>query len=266
MDADAVKVTLELGGKSPVIIGADCSIDRAIPSLTSGKLLNAGQTCVAPDYAFVSAVKRDELIEKFEQQAAKMYPSLGDNDQYTSIVSEGHFNRISDLIEDARAKGATIKQFNPKGEELDGQRKIAPTLVLDVTEDMKIMQEEIFGPVMPLMTYESEDEAIRYINEHPRPLALDYFGNNAASRDKVLEQTTSGGVCVNDTLFHLAQEDLPFGGIGPSGTGSYHGFAGFKTFSHEKSVFYQSKLNGNWMFRAPYGKLFDRVINFFIGK
>lgn len=259
-------VTLELGGKSPAIIGADCSIDRAIPSLTSGKLLNAGQTCVAPDYTLVHSSKRDELVEKFGKHAANLYPTLGENDQYTSIVSDGHYNRIRDLLDDARAKGATLREFNPGGEDLDAKRKIAPTLVLDVNDDMKIMHEEIFGPVMPIVTYEKEDEAIRFVNERPRPLALYYFGDNAASRDKVLEKTTSGGVCVNDTLFHLAQEELPFGGIGPSGTGSYHGLAGFKTFSHEKSVFYQSKINGNWMFRAPYGKLFDRVIGFLIGK
>lgn len=259
-------VTLELGGKSPVIVGEECEISRAVPSIASGKLLNAGQTCVAPDYVLVPEAKRDEFVTAFQAAAAKYYPSLGDNADYTSIVSDRHFERISGLIDDARAKGASIMELNPKGEDLSGKRKIAPTLVLNANEDMKIMHEEIFGPVMPVLTYTSLDEAIAYVNRHPRPLALYYFGDNTSAREKVLTRTTSGGVAVNETLFHVAQEELPFGGVGPSGIGSYHGYAGFKTFSHEKSVFYQSKLNGNFLFRPPYGRLFNMVIKMLIGK
>ncbi len=259
-------VTLELGGKSPVIVGADCEIAKAIPSIASGKLLNAGQTCVAPDYTFVPEAKREDFVNAFQAAAEKYYPSLADNEDYTSIVSDRHFARIQALIEDARDKGARVIEFNPKNEDLSGTRKIAPTLVLDATDDMKIMHEEIFGPVMPVLTYKSEDETIEYVNGHPRPLALYYFGDNAEARDKVLSRTTSGGVAVNETLFHVAQEELPFGGIGPSGTGAYHGYAGFKTFSHQKSVFYQSKLNGNFLFRPPYGRLFNTVVKLLIGK
>jgi len=259
-------VTLELGGKSPCVVGEDCNLSSAMPSLVGGKLLNAGQTCVAPDYTFVPEGKRDAFVREFEKTAAKLYPTLADNDQYTSIVSDRHYERIQALLEDARAKGATVLQYLPAGEDLSGTRKIAPTVVLDVTEDMDIMQEEIFGPVMPVVTYTGEDEAIRYINEHPRPLALYYYGPNSEKRDEVLEKTISGGACVNDTLFHLAQEELPFGGIGPSGMGSYHGFAGFKTFSHEKSVMYQAKFNGGWMFRAPYKWPFRPVLNLLMGK
>jgi len=261
-----VPVTLELGGKSPVIVGQDCDLAKAIPSITGGKLLNAGQTCVAPDYALVHESQFDDFVSGVEKFAAKIYPTLAENEQYTSIVSDHHFERINTLLVDARSKGAKIVEINPKDEDLEGTRKIPPTLVLNVTEDMKIMNEEIFGPVMPVMTYKTEDEAIRYVNEHPRPLALYYFGNDPEKRDAVLERTTSGGVCVNETLFHLAQEELPFGGVGPSGTGSYHGFAGFKTFSHEKSVFYQSKFNSTGIFRAPYGKIFEFMVNFLIGK
>ncbi len=259
-------VTLELGGKSPVVVGEDCNIDKAIGSITGGKLLNAGQTCVAPDYAFVPAAKLDTFVKAFETTAAKLYPTLAGNEQYTSIVADRHYQRIRGLLDDAKAKGAKILEFNPKNEDLAAQRKIAPTLVLDATEDMKIMHEEIFGPVMPVLTYKTEDEAVEYINAHPRPLALYYFGDNAEARDNVLARTTSGGACVNETLFHVAQEELPFGGVGPSGSGAYHGLTGFKTFSHEKSVFYQSRINGVWMFRPPYGRLFNMVIKTLIGK
>lgn len=261
-----VPVTLELGGKSPVIVGQDCDLGKAVPSIMGGKLLNAGQTCVAPDYALVHESKLDDFVASIEKCVPKIYPTLAENEQYTSIVSDGHFDRINALLADATAKGAKMVVMNPKDEDLSGTRKIAPTLVLDVTEDMSIMQEEIFGPVMPVMTYKDEQDAIAYVNEHPRPLALYYFGNNAEKRDEVLTKTTSGGACVNETLFHLAQEELPFGGVGPSGIGSYHGFAGFKTFSHEKGVFYQSKFNSTGLFRAPYGKVFEFMVNFLIGK
>lgn len=261
-----VPVTLELGGKSPCIVGEDCNLDRAVPSITSGKLLNAGQTCVAPDYAFVPKSKLDDFVEGFQKQAEKMYPTVASNDQYTSIVSDGHYERIQHLLGDARAKGARIIEVNPGDEDVASARKIPPTLVLDVTDDMAIMQEEIFGPVMPIMTYESLDEAIAYVNDHERPLALYFFGNDAAERDKVLNETTSGGVCVNDTLFHLAQEELPFGGVGQSGIGSYHGRRGFERLSHEKSVFYQSRFTSSGLLRAPYGKLFETMVNTLIGK
>ena len=259
-------VTLELGGKSPIIIGESCNLGKAMGSIAGGKLLNAGQTCVAPDYAFVPESQRDAFVKAFEKAAARFYPTLADNDQYTSIVNDRHYQRVRGLIDDAKAKGATVLEFNPKNEDLAARRKIAPTLVLGATDDMKIMNEEIFGPVMPILTYKSEDEAIAYVNAHPRPLALYYFGDNTEASGKIIAQTISGGICVNDTLFHIVQEELPFGGVGPSGIGSYHGLAGFKTFSHEKSVFFQSKLNGAWMFRAPYGKLFNAVIKKLIGK
>lgn len=259
-------VTLELGGKSPCIIGADTQIDKAVPSIISGKLLNAGQTCVAPDYAFVHESKVDEFIDAAKAQAEKMYPTLADNDQYTSVVSDGHYERITRLVDDAVQKGARAVVVNPKDEDLAASRKIAPTFVLDVTDDMDIMQEEIFGPVMPIKTYKEESEAIDYINRHPRPLALYYFGHDNEKIEAVVQKTTAGGMCCNDTLFHLAQEELPFGGVGPSGQGAYHGRKGFETFSHAKSVFYQTRLSTTGLLRAPYGKLFDRLVNTLIGK
>lgn len=259
-------VTLELGGKSPCIVGPETKLKKAVPSIASGKLLNAGQTCVAPDYTFVPKAKEEEFVQAFKKQSEKMYKKLGENDQYTSIISDAHYDRIQRLIEDARENGARVIEFNPMAEDLKDYRKIPPTLVLDVTEDMDIMHEEIFGPVMPIKTYEDLEEAVAYINEHPRPLALYYYGNDSKRVDDVIDHTISGGACINDTLFHLAQEELPFGGIGPSGMGNYHGFAGFKTFSHEKSVFYQSRFASNWLFRAPYGWLFNKMVNALIGK
>ncbi len=257
-------VTLELGGKSPCIVGADANIDKIMGNLAGGKLLNAGQTCVAPDYSFVPQDKIDNFVSAYEKQAGKMYPTLADNDQYTAIVNEVHYERINRLVDDARQKGAKVIEMNPGGEHLKEGHKIAPTLVLNVTEDMDIMHEEIFGPVMPIMGYKDEQEAIDYVNDHPRPLALYYFGDNSENIEKVVSNTTAGGMCVNDTLFHLAQEELPFGGVGPSGQGAYHGHKGFEIFSHAKSVFYQTKLATTWMLRAPYGKLFDNVMKFMV--
>lgn len=257
-----VPVTLELGGKSPVIVDSDYAMDKAVGSIVTGKLLNAGQTCIAPDYVFVADGKVDEFVDRTRQQVAAMYPTLKDNPDYSSVVNARHHDRLKGLVEDARAKGARIVEINPANEHLDQQsaHKIAPTLILDATDDMKVMQDEIFGPLMPVKTYARLEQAIEYVNSHPRPLALYYFGNDAARTEQVLSRTTSGGACVNDTMMHIAQEDLPFGGVGPSGMGSYHGREGFLTFSHSKSVLYQSKLNIAAMVRPPYGKFIERVL------
>jgi len=257
-----VPVTLELGGKSPVIVDADYAMDKAVGSIVTGKLLNAGQTCIAPDYVFVADGKVDEFVDRTRQQVAAMYPTLKDNPDYSSVVNARHHDRLKGLIEDARSKGARIVEINPANEHLDQQsaHKIAPTLILDATDDMKVMQDEIFGPLMPVKSYARLEQAIDYVNSHPRPLALYYFGNDAARTEQVLSRTTSGGACVNDTMMHIAQEDLPFGGVGPSGMGSYHGREGFLTFSHSKSVLYQSKLNITAMVRPPYGKFIERVL------
>jgi coniferyl-aldehyde dehydrogenase len=255
-----VPVTLELGGKSPTIIAEDYPLDKAAGSIASGKLLNAGQTCIAPDYVMVPEGKQDAFVEEFRKIATQMYPSLVGNPDFTSIVSDSHYERITRLIRDAQEKGAKIVQINPKGEEFSGTRKIAPTIVLGVTEDMEIMQEEIFGPVLPVKTVKSLDEAIDYVNDHPRPLALYVFTHDKAQRDKVLNSTTSGGACANEVVFHVAQEELPFGGVGPSGTGAYHGEHGFRTFSHAKSVFYQSRFNLAGMVRPPYGTRVEKML------
>jgi len=251
-------VTLELGGKSPAILDPSCDFLRAAPSIALGKLLNAGQTCIAPDYALVPAPRVDEFVSALRGSVARMYPRFVDNDDYTSIVSDGHFARLARLLADARAKGARIVEL---GEAPDAaRRRLPPALVLGATDDMQIMQEEIFGPLLPVVAYRGLDEAIEYVGRRERPLSLYWFGEDTANRDRVLARTISGGVTVNDCLWHFAQEDLPFGGVGASGIGAYHGETGFRTFSKEKPVFIQSRWNGMFLMRPPYGRAFERVV------
>ena len=254
-------VTLELGGKSPAILDPSSDLATVAPRLAFGKLLNAGQTCIAPDYAFVPGDRIDSFVEHMQRAVAKLYPRLATNPDYTSIVSDRHFARLQGLLDDAQSKGARIVSINPAGETFDpASRKQPPTLVLGATADMQLMQEEIFGPILPVLAYERIDEAIAYINRHERPLALYWFGADDASRDKVLGQTISGGVTVNDCIWHIAQEDQPFGGVGASGTGAYHGEWGFRTFTKEKPVFTQSGLNGMFLMYPPYGKTIERML------
>ena len=254
-------VTLELGGKSPAILDPSSDLATAAPRLAFGKLLNAGQTCIAPDYAFVPRDRIDAFVEQMQRSVAKLYPSLAANPDYTSIVNERHFSRLQGLLEDAKAKGARIVTINPAGETFDpAKRKQPPVLVLGATPDMRLMQEEIFGPILPVLAYDKIEEAIAYINRHDRPLALYWFGSDAANRDQVLARTISGGVTLNDCIWHIAQEDQPFGGVGASGTGSYHGEWGFRTFSKEKPVFIQPRLNGMFLMYPPFGRTFERML------
>ncbi len=249
-------VTLELGGKSPCIIGRDAALPAAAESIVTGKLLNAGQTCIAPDYVLVPEDAREQFIGLIQDAVMKLYPSLKANPDYTSIINARHYGRITRYIEEARLHGARIIEINPSGELLSSQeRKIAPTLLIDPADDLAVMREEIFGPVLPVKTYRTLDEAINYVNARPRPLALYYFGQDKGDRDKVLERTTSGGASINETLMHVVVENLPFGGIGPSGMGAYHGEYGFQTFSHRKGVFVQSRFNPAGLLRPPYRKV-----------
>jgi coniferyl-aldehyde dehydrogenase len=251
-------VTLELGGKSPAILDPSCDMALAAPRLALGKLLNAGQTCIAPDYALVPAAQVAQFSAAMRAAVAAMYPNAADNDDYTSIVSDRHYARLERLLADATAKGASVVELGGKPD--PARRRMSPLLVLGATDGMDIMREEIFGPLLPVVAYESIDEAIGYVNRHERPLALYWFGEDAASRDRVLARTVSGGVTVNDCLWHFAQEDLPFGGVGASGMGAYHGEAGFRTFTKDKPVFFQPRLNGMFLLRPPYGRTFERVM------
>lgn len=252
-----VPLTLELGGKSPVIVGRSADMTVAAARVMAGKTLNAGQICLAPDYLFAPKDQVESFVTAAQGAVSKMFPTIKDNPDYTAIVAQRHYDRITGYVDDARAKGARIIELKPEGEDLTQQehRRIAPTLILDPTDDMKVMQEEIFGPLLPVKTYDTVDQAVDYINAHDRPLGLYYFGADAAEQERVVTGTTAGGVTVNDVIFHVAQEDLPFGGVGPSGMGSYHGLDGFREFSHRKAIFSQIKkdIGPLQMMRPPYG-------------
>jgi coniferyl-aldehyde dehydrogenase len=265
-----VPVTLELGGKSPVIVGRTANLDKAADAIMAGKTMNAGQICLAPDYVFVPREGIDAFVAASQRSVSKMFASLIDNDDYTSIVNARHYERLNDYIVDAREKGARVVEINPANEDFRQQphHKIPPTLILDADDSMKVMQDEIFGPVMPVKAYDDLSEAVDYINDRARPLGLYYFGTDAREQQRVLTHTTSGGVTVNDVIMHVAQEDLPFGGVGPSGMGSYHGHDGFKRFSHAKSIFTQSKIDlaGLVGLRPPYGEKIEKLLKTQIGR
>lgn len=256
--ANLVPVTLELGGKSPVILGRSADYATSAARIMAGKTLNAGQICLAPDYVLAPADQVATFVKEASAAVTAMFPTIKDNPDYTSVIAERHYERIKGYVEDARAKGAEIVEINPAREDFTQQqhRKIPPTLILNPTDEMKVMQEEIFGPVLPVMTYKSVEDAIGYVNAHDRPLGLYYFGDDAAEEAQVLSRTTSGGATVNDVIFHVAMEDLPFGGVGPSGMGSYHGVDGFREFSHRKSIYRQLKKDLGPMkaLRPPYGE------------
>ncbi len=256
--ANLVPVTLELGGKSPVFLGESADFAKAGEKIALGKMLNAGQICLAPDYLYVPEDKQDEALHGVWQGTANLYPTLLENDDYASIVTDKHFDRLKGLVEDARQKGAEVIEVNPGNEDFSNtnSRKMPLTILRNVTADMKAMQEEIFGPILPIKTYNRIDDAIDYVNEHDRPLGLYYFGDDSAEREKVLERTISGGVTVNDVIFHVSMDDLPFGGVGPSGMGSYHGVEGFREFSHARSIYTQAKVDVAKLggLKPPYGK------------
>jgi coniferyl-aldehyde dehydrogenase len=256
-----IPVTLELGGKSPALFAPDADLALCAPRLMSGKLLNAGQTCIAPDYALVPADRFDAFVTAARAAAARLYPSYAGNPDYTAIINERHYLRLTALIDDARAKGATIVTLAAAGEKLEpGSRKLPPVLILGVNDTMAVMREEIFGPLLPVEAYANVGEAVAKINGRPHPLAFYYFGRDRTECGNVLRQTLAGGVTVNDTLWHFVHKNLPFGGVGASGSGAYHGEATFLTFSHRKAVFVQPRFAASRMLYPPYGKLFEKVL------
>ncbi|WP_246449337.1 coniferyl aldehyde dehydrogenase [Paracoccus amoyensis] len=258
-----VPVTLELGGKSPVIVAPGQATAAAVANIAFGKLANAGQTCIAPDYALVHEDDLDSFSKGFERAISDMYPNGAASPDYSAIINQRHFDRLKSLLNDARDKGArVITQSNPP--ENERPHTLAPAMVLDVSDDMDIMQQEIFGPLLPVVTYRDIDQAITYVNARPRPLALYYFGGDDDARRSVLGRTTSGNVGINSTLMHYAQDDLPFGGVGPSGMGAYHGIEGFRTMSHAKGIYSQGRWNASKLMRAPFGTLADKILGFLL--
>ena len=248
-----VPVTLELGGKSPVIIDETANMKLSVPRIANGKLLNAGQTCVAPDYVLMPEAKINSFADAMIEQAETFYPTVAGNDDYTAIIADGHYARLQDLLEDAENKGAKIRTAGDDDkQQLAKERRVPLTVVTDTTPDMRIMQEEIFGPLLPIVASETLDDSLNKVQQGERPLALYWFGKNKKNHDKVLRESISGGVSINETAWHVVQEDIPFGGVGPSGMGAYHGEAGFQSFSHMKGVFIQSKFSQGKNMFPPY--------------
>ena len=248
-------VTLELGGKSPAIIHESYPLARAVERLMTGKLYNAGQTCVAPDYVLLPAGREQAFEQEARRVVAELYPRLADNADYSHIVSARHYDRLTALLDEAAAGGARVVPVDPAGEKGTTDSGVfAPTLVFGAGPEAALMREEIFGPILPVVAYRTLDEAIAYVNARPRPLALYYFDESASRVDRVLAETMSGGVTVNDCIYHLAQHNLPFGGVGPSGMGHYHGFDGFQTFSKKRGVMVQRRWSATALLRPPYGQ------------
>ncbi len=255
-------VTLELGGKSPAIIGPALSpahFARAVERIIVGKCLNAGQTCIAPDYVLLPAGQEQAFIDQARSVVAACYPDIEKTADYSTIVDQRQYARLSACLEEARMAGAKIVDLAAAAVADPLRRRLPPVVLLDAGDELRVMQEEIFGPLLPLRPYRDLDEAIAFVNGRPRPLALYYFDNDRAAIERILDETVCGGVTINDTILHIAQDDLPFGGVGPSGMGCYHGFAGFETFSVRKGVFRQSRLSGIGLFKPPYRGLFERL-------
>lgn len=258
--ANLTPVTLELGGKSPALVLPDYPLEKAAARLATGKWFNAGQTCIAPDYVLVDAPRRDALVAAFERELAQRYADDAGGHDYTRIINDVQFQRLQGYLDDARARGARIVQ---PGHSDPATRRFAPALVVEPADDAHVMQEEIFGPILPIRSYQHVDDAIAYVNARDRPLALYPFGNDRATVERVLHSTIAGGVTVNDTLVHFAISGLPFGGVGPSGMGAYHGRAGFDGFSKQLPVLWQSPLAASDWVKPPYAKI-SRFIDFIV--
>ena len=248
-----VPCTLELGGKSPVVIGKSADLKSSAKRIMFGKTMNAGQICLAPDYVVVHKDQKDDFIKETKDAVSEYFPNIKDNDDYTSIINQKHYERLKALLDDANQKGANIDEINPSNEDFSQQEffKIPPTIVTNTSDDMKIMQEEIFGPLLPVLEYEEIDQATKLINTKDRPLGLYYFGSSKSEENELVDKTSSGGVTVNNVIGHLQQNDLSFGGVGPSGMGRYKSFDGFKNFSNPRA-FYKEVGYG-------FDKLFDGV-------
>ena len=249
-------VTLELGGKSPAIVSASVPLSDAAERIAFGKTMNAGQTCVAPDYVLVPKDRVAGFVEAYRKAVQSFYPTLANNPDYTAIINERQQQRLNGYLQDAESKGATIISLYPEAQ----GRRMPQAVLLNVTDEMKVMQDEIFGPLLPIIPYDKLDDAFAFINERDRPLALYYFGYDKGEQQRVLHETHSGGVCLNDTLLHVAQDDMPFGGVGPSGMGHYHGHEGFLTFSKAKGVFIKQRFSAAKLIYPPYGKSIQKLI------
>ncbi len=261
--ANLTPVTLELGGKSPCVIAPGFPLPLAAARIASGKWLNAGQTCIAPDYLLLPESSRDAFVEALRANVLERFPVIAGNRDYTAVINDTQYRRLRGYLDEATARGVKVVELVALDRATaDAERLVAPTLVIDPPDDLAVMQDEIFGPILPVKGYRDLDDAIAYINARPRPLSLYHFDNDRARVERMLDRTVAGGVSINDTVMHFAQDRLPFGGIGPSGMGHYHGRDGFMTFSHQKSVLRQARLTSMALFKPPYGGLADRLVKF----
>lgn len=261
--ANLTPVTLELGGKSPALIGPGADFDNAVERIMLGKLVNAGQTCIAPDYVLLPRAQVDDFIVRAQATVGRMYPDLAHNRQYASIISDRQYARLAGLRDAARDAGAQLHTL-ADGVDDAARRLLAPRLVTGVDDGMAIMREEIFGPLLPLVPYDTMDGALAHIGAHAQPLSMYVFERDRALVDEILARTRAGGVSVNDTLFHIAQHELPFGGVGASGMGGYHGEAGFRTFSHLLPIFHQARWNAAGWLSPPYGARFRTLVRWLL--
>jgi coniferyl-aldehyde dehydrogenase len=263
-------VTLELGGKSPVVLGVSADLAYTARRVAWGKLLNSGQVCLAPDYVFVPEERAAAFVAAYQSAVATLYPTLAGNPDYASMINDAQRRRVQSYLDDARQRGVRVVDVNPGNEDFGSiaTRKLMPAILLEPGDDCLVMKNEIFGPLLPVKTYRSIDEVIAYVNAHPRPLALYYFGSDRTESARVLAETTSGGACVNEVIVHAMQENLPFGGCGNSGMGAYHGEQGFRTFSHSKAVYSAGPkaIDPLFFMRPPYGKALQRALAFLVRK
>ena len=260
-----VPCTLELGGKSPVVIGKSADLKSSAKRIMFGKTMNAGQICLAPDYVVVHKEQKDDFIKETKDAVSEYFPKIKDNEDYTSIINQKHYDRLKALLDDAIEKGANIDEINPSNEDFNQQEffKIPPTIVTNISDDMKIMQEEIFGPLLPIIEYNEIEDATKLINSKDRPLGLYYFGNDKDEENEILNKTSSGGVTVNNVISHLQQNNLSFGGVGPSGMGRYKSFEGFKNFSNPRAYYKDISFKLDKFFdavRPPYKGNIEKVL------
>jgi len=254
-----VPVTLELGGKSPAIIAPEMDVSTAVSRMILGKTLNSGQTCVAPDYVLCPADKVNELVVEFTTRFNQLFPEIAENRDYSCMINASQYQRLQQGLAQAASLGALLIPLSKEPTQ-QLQRKIPLTLLLHGTDEMQLMQQEIFGPVLPIVSYEKLQDAITYVNQRPRPLALYLYSFDAKTQQQVMRQTHAGGVCLNDAAFHVAIDDLPFGGVGPSGMGQYHGEEGFKNFSCAKSVLKKGRISLTPLLFPPYGRWIHKLV------